>query len=119
MARDKILALFGIICSLHIHNAQAGVIKLAPVSTGAILYDRTDYIVPPGYPYPPPPPVIHYRHEVPINTLSLLWADSAGCLCAFQYLANGYVIYDVGLVSSPVLSALPLARGRPSIQQPL
>jgi len=107
MNLKQALAVIGFSCSLYAGGVSAGLIYLDPVSSGEIHYERRDYIVPPGYPPPPPPPPpsINYVHESPLAAFSLLWANSAGCMCAFVYVADAYLIYDLTSVVGGVQSA--------------
>lgn len=105
MKLKRILAVFGFCCGVYTGCVNASLVYLDPMYSGEVHYERRDYIVPPGYPLPPPPPSIHYRHETPLTAFSLLWAASFGCMCSFEYVADAYLIYDLTSLVGPVQSA--------------
>lgn len=81
--------------------AWSGAITFDPVHSGEVQFTYRTYLLPPGFPNPPPES--YYRHDVPLDTLLQADYSSIGCFCREQILSNGYVIYD--------LSTLPFTVG--------
>lgn len=99
MRLASLRVLFGIIFACQGYICHALSITLDPVGSGEVSYERKNFL------YPPFPITESYRHDDPLNELALQQYRSAGCLCSFLYLVNGYVIYDVTSLGVPVAGA--------------
>jgi hypothetical protein len=99
MRGTRLRVLLGMLFACQAYVGQAGIIALDPVDSGEVSYERRQYL------YPPYPFTETYRHDAPLTDLALQQFSSAGCLCSFLYLGNGYVIYDVASLGMPVVGA--------------